>query len=321
VELKNYIPEFARSLSRRALDSAGIRRVSRPDFDPYDLAASRARAQELFERLEREQPLGTIARSRLLLEIIGNTYPTPVLENAYFVNLELAFRGRKKMASCGKLVIGLGSGRSGSTTLTALLASVAGACCTHENPPLIYWKPSQAQIEFHIRRFRFLSDYYSLVSDVSHWWLNPLETVFAHFPDCKAIGLIRDPTDCAKSFMRIKGYGFGSINHWACPGSGSWFANHWDPTYPSYDVPSASANQLDHVKLGMITRYVREYNDELAAITQRLPTRVLLQRTEELGGLAARERISQFLGVECRKIEIKLNVRNRSDGERVDFRL
>jgi hypothetical protein len=321
MRLRRYIPGPVHSLSRRILERLGRQRdASDTSYDPYDRAALQAHADESFHSREREQPLGTIGRSQLLLQIIETGYPTPTLEDAYFANLDLLLRGRDKLGTPGRLAIGLGSGRSGSTTLAALLASVEGACCTHENPPVIFWQPDQAQTEFHVRRFRLLCEYYSLVADVSHWWLNALDTFFEHFPDSRAVALVRDADDCAKSFMRIKGYGRGSMNHWVSHGSGIWVANVWDPAYPSYSVPSFAWDEPDRAKLDVIRRYVLEYNDQLAAVARRLPDRVLLLRTEELSRPATQKQIFDFISMQGRIAKLKLNVRDVSDGEHADFR-
>ena len=58
-----------------------------------------------------------------------------------------------------------------------------------------------------MRRFMLLAEYFSLVSDVSHWWLNAIDSFFKYFPDGKVVGVIRDVDECTKSFMRIRGYG------------------------------------------------------------------------------------------------------------------
>jgi len=50
------------------------------------------------------------------------------------------------------LVIALAAGG-----LAAMLASVTGSCCTHENPPLVSWTPEPEEIDFHLRRFRRLA--------------------------------------------------------------------------------------------------------------------------------------------------------------------
>ena len=321
MKLRRYIPGPLLSMSRQVLDRLGAQRDAiDTSYDPYDRVAAQAHADKLFYDRESEQPLGTIGRSQLLLDIIEAGYPTQTLQDAYFANLDLLLGDRERLGAPGRVVIGLGSGRSGSTSLAALLATVEGACSTHENPPVIFWEPDQAQIEFHLRRFRLLREYYPLVADVSHWWLNALDTFFQHFPDSRAVGLIRDTDDCARSFMRIKGYGRGSMNHWAAHGSGIWVANAWDPAYPSYAVPADARDQPDRAKLDVIRRYVLEYNEQLTAVAQRLPDRVMLLGTDELSVPAAQKRLFDFLAVEGRIAKLKLNVRDVADGEHADFR-
>jgi hypothetical protein len=322
MRLRQYVPGPLRSLRRRVLERLRTRLdPGVTSYNPYDRAALQTRADEMFHCRESEPPPGTIDRSRLLLEIIEAWYPTPTLEAAYFDNLDLLLRGRTKLSCPGQLVLGLGTGRSGSTTLAALLATADRACCTHENPPLIFWKPDQAQTEFHIRRFRLLCEYYSLVADVSHWWLNVLDTFFQHFPNSRAVGLVRDIDECAKSFMRVKGYGRGSLNHWVSHGNGIWVTSSWDPAYPSYPVPAYAQDAVDRAKFDLIRRYIGEYNDRLAAAAQRLPDRVLLLRTEELNRPATQKRIFEFAGVQGRTVKLKLNVRDFSEGRHADFRL
>jgi hypothetical protein len=321
MRLRQYVPGSLRSLRRSVLDRLGRRwETGDTSYDPYDRAALQTRADEMFLCRQGEHPAGTIDRSRLLLEIIEAWFPTPTLEAAYFANLDLMLRGREKLDRPGRLVLGLGSGRSGSTTLAALLATVERSCCTHENPPLIFWTPDQAQTEFHIRRFRLLCEYYSLIADVSHWWLSVLDTFFQHFPDSRAVGLVRDTDECAKSFMRVKGYGRGSLNHWVSHGNGIWAASSWDPVYPSYTVPAYARDAVDCAKLDLIRRYVGEYNDRLVAVVERLPDRILLLRTEELNRPATQKRIFEFAGVQGRIVKLNLNVRDFSEGRHNDFR-
>jgi hypothetical protein len=321
MRLRQYIPGSLRSLRRRVLERLGGRwDAGDTSYDPYDRAALQTRADEVFHRRESEQPAGTIDRSRLLLEIMEAWYPTSTLEDAYFANLYLLLRGREQLSCPGRLLLGLGTGRSGSTTLAALLATAERACCTHENPPLIFWKPDQAQTEFHIRRFQLLCEYYSVVADVSHWWLNVLDPFFQHFPNSRAVGLVRDTDECAKSFMRVKGYGRGSLNHWVPRGNSLWVTSSWDPVYPSYPVPAYAQDNVDRAKFDLIRRYVVDYNDQLAAVAQRLPHRVLLLNTKELNRPATQQRIFEFAGVRGRIVKLNLNTRDFSEGRHADFR-
>jgi hypothetical protein len=325
MSLRHLIPAPARRLRRRVLErlrpesiTFGLDRTNL-GVDPWDRAASERAATELFEAPQKEHPAGTIGRGRLLLRLIEDSFPTQRLSEEYFQNLELILRTRHRRLNPGKVLLGLGSGRCGSTSLTALLRTVDDCCGTHENPPLIGWTPHDAEIEFHVRRFKLLSDYYAIVSDVSHWWLNALDDFFQHFPDGKAVALVRDVDNCAKSFMRIKGYGRGSFNNWAPPGNGVWKSTLWDRTYPNYPVPDYAKLLPDRAKYEMIVRYVEDYNERLRFRAARQPERIVLVRTEELSDPGVQARILGLVGASSKSFKRKLNVRNVTDGQSEEF--
>jgi hypothetical protein len=286
------------------------------DYDPYDkLACARIAKKRLEEAPEWNGSDATQA-CKDILSIIGDSYPTKALADIYFDLLKIVLSNRPMLERSGRIVIGIGPGRCGSTSLAAMLSTVINSCSTHETPPPIFWQPENAQIAFHIKRFRMLSRYYSLVSDVSHWWLNAIEQVVAQFPDAKIIGLVRDPDECALSFMRIQGFGKGSFNPWATRGNGLWRAGHWDPTYPSYPLPGYARKNPDRAKLELITNYVAEYNTKLREMANTSPDRVTLIRTEDLGMIATQELLREISGSEIAIPAKKLNVKKTDDGIR-----
>ena len=249
----------------------GIRRRIRsliwspnPPFDPYDRAAREGLTERLYESISSKdnkitKPFGTIEYGRLLLKIVEEGFPTPTVATEYFRNLEYLLQTtRKKQESAGQVLLGLGTGRCGSTCLSALLGTIAESCCTHENPPLIFWRPEPEQLQFHMKRLRMLAEYFTFVSDVSHWWLNVIGDFLKEFPDGKVIGLVRDRDDCVGSFMRIRGYGRGSSNNWAPPGNGIWISHTWDPSYPTYPVSKGARKNPVGAKFAMIARYVQD---------------------------------------------------------------
>ena len=304
------------AIRRLALEKLGLtpHRIG-ISFDPSDRTVLEHLAERSFDVYGKEELLGTVSRGRLILRIIEEGFATRKLAAEYFRNLECLLRDRRKQEGCGQVVLGLGTGRCGSTSLAALLATVEDSCCTHENPPLIFWTPHQEQVQFHMKRLTILADYFSLVCDVSHWWLNVLDSFFTHFPAGKIIGLIRDVDECAISFMRIRDYGWGSWNHWVPYGNGIWIAHFWDPTYPTYPVPSYSWINPDRAKYELIARYVREYNARLVALAEQNPARIMLVRTEELSEPATQRRIFSFVNVNGRVSAIKLNVRSVIDAQ------
>ena len=310
-----------RALRRRFLEILSIRqRRVGISFDPEDRAVREDLAERSFEIHNKEQPFGTIGRGQLVLRIIEEGFPTGNLAAEYFRNLEHLLETRTRRKAPGQVLLGIGTGRSGSTSLAALLATIEDSCCTHENPPLIFWQPQQEQMQFHMKRFKILAEYCSLVADVSHWWLNAVDSFFEYFPDGKIVGLIRDVDQCTKSFMRIRGYGWGSWNHWVPYGNGIWNAHLWDPTYPTYSVPRYALIDPDGAKYKLISRYVREYNAQLAVLAARMPGQVMLVKMDELSEPAIQKSIFDFAGRRGHVTELKLNVGSVIDAKSASFK-
>ena len=222
-----------RSLLRKRFPHKAARDLG---YDPYDLDALRRNATQIPQHPAR-RPYGTG----------GEMSPDPFRHakqlshggtcERVFLNLDLALRHKRELDVAGQIVIGVGPGRCGSSSLSQMLGSIPNSCCTHESPPLIFWRPTIEQVEFHVRRFRLLAKYYSVVSDVSHWWLNAIEQIWERLPEMKVIGLIREHDECARSFMRIQGFGAGSANPWAPPGKVSGASGNGTPPIPAIPFP------------------------------------------------------------------------------------
>jgi hypothetical protein len=286
------------------------------DYDPYDRTAREDLAERMFAPYRGEAAPGTIERSRLILDIIQETFPTAELTKAYFANLDLLLRCRQPLRTRGRIVLGIGSGRSGSTSLAAMLATIGGSCCTHENPPLISWKPEPEELELQVGRFDRLARYHPLVADVSHWWLNVIGRFFGEFPEARVVGTFRALGSCAASFMRIKGSGRASYNHWVPYANGIWAAARWDSAYPTYPVPEHAALDPDGAKLELIARYVREYNEAMHALARCFPAKIMLVATESLDDEAVQNAIFDFVGLRGTVTRTHLNVGTTEDGKR-----
>lgn len=308
---------FRRRITRFVRREPGPREIS---FDPEDCEMRQNLSDAAFRVLEKGETLGTIGRGRLILRIIEEGYPSANLEAAYFENLEFMFKDRKRRESPGQIILGLGTGRCGSTSFSALLGTIENSLCTHENPPLIFWTPKIEQLQFHVKRFNFLAQYFSVVADVSHWWLNAIDNVLEFLPNCKAIGIHREIHDCARSFMRTCGYGFGSRNHWAPYENNIWAHHLWDPTYPTFPVETGASKDPDRIKYELIKRYIFEYNAHLEEMATRAPKRVMLIRSNELNDPTTQTRIFEFVGMFGRVSSVNLNVGTVSDGEAANLK-
>ncbi len=296
-----------------------LRRPHATDFDNYRRANPEL-AQRLLADCKARYPLGTFERSREILQIIANSSPTKELTSAYFENTESLLESRSRRSVPGTIVLGTGTGRCGSTSLVALLGTVENSCTTHENPPLVYWTPQPEQLEFHFRRFKLLADYFQLAFDASHWWLNSAEPFLREFPNGRIIGLHRETSSCAQSFMKIKGHGRRSINNWVTAPNNIWRLVPWNLTYPDYDCPAAADRDPDGAKLDMIFCYITDYNTRLTVLAERHPERVLLVRTEDLSRRDQQERIFDFVGCAGKVSSLLLNVGTTADGENQQFK-
>jgi hypothetical protein len=285
-------------------------------YDPYDREIRKDLADRLFRAHCEHLPLGTTETGRLLLDIIQDTFPTERLSRAYFENLDKLLAQEPVRRTPGRVVIGLGSGRNGSTSLAELLSTIEGSCCTHENPPLMSWTPDAEEIDFHLKRIGRLASRFSLIADVAHWWLNALPALIDHFPDALIIGMTRNAESCARSFFKIKGTGVGSCNHWVPYGNGIWSAERWDSTYPTYAVPDEAWRNPDGAKLRLIGRYVQEYNASICALAPRHPSKFLALKTEHLSDANTQRSIFDFLGVNASVRNVRLNVGTTRDGRR-----
>jgi hypothetical protein len=285
-------------------------------YDPYDDEVRKDLALQLFHAHRDGPALGTSARGRLILDIIQSTFPTETLSRAYFENLDNLLGTRRVQRTHGKIVIGIGSGRNGSTSLAEMLSTIEGVCCTHENPPLMCWTPHPEELRFHVKRLQRLAGYFSVVVDVAHWWLNAIPELFTRFPDALVIAITRNAETCARSFFRIKGTGVGSCNHWVPFGNGIWSAERWDPTYPTYPVPDQAWEDPDGAKLQLMMRYVREYNAAVHALAMRWPAKFLVLETQDLSDPTAQRALYDFVGGKGAIKTVRLNVGTTKDGRR-----
>jgi hypothetical protein len=287
---------------------------------PYDLPLGSILSDVVFDNHQGEFSLGSMERALFLLETMNMSFATPRVIEAYFENLEAMLQRQEHLDTPGMVVLGLGTGRSGSTTLASLLSTIAGAKSTHENPVPVFWDPHPRQVEFHLRRFRLLSAFFPVVADCSGTWINLVETMFQALPTAKAIGVYRETEACVQSWSKnlIK-VAAPRFNPWAMPHNGIWLAYRDDLGVPHFELPENARDNPDEARESMIRRYITDYNDRLKALAQRMPERMALLRTEELSEPSTLRQISQFLGLRITDVPIHRNLGRREDNVESGF--
>jgi hypothetical protein len=283
---------------------------------PYDHALGEYLANWLYDHHQRRFAPGTVERGNFLMQVLERSCPSPRLTGAYFENLGAVLEQAPQRAQAGQVVLGLGAGRCGSTTLAAILHTVEGAISTHECPPFLHWVPLPLELQFHLRRFEMFRRHAPLVADCAHWWINSLDQVFQAFPASKAIGLVRETEACVRSWMKVSS---ADVNHFVPAHNRIWSPDRWDPLYPHYDLPEAARQDPTAAKETLVRRYILEYNERLMSLAARMPDRVLLLATEELDFPSTRARISDFLQMSVGSDQIRRNVGRDWDAASADY--
>lgn len=198
------------------------------------------------------------------------------------------FEPAKNGIRSGRLVLGLGTGRSGSTSLTMLLQAQHNTYASHEHPPLLHWHGREDLLNFHVRHFELLTQRFDFVSDVSHWWLPRIPLLVARFPGLKAVVLMRDKEETIQSFLRIKGGDRkGAANHWVSHDGTYWGKARWDPCYPCYSKTTTR---------DALEAYWNEYYGTSRELAETYPDNLMMFKTRSLSDKAGQSRILEFCG-------------------------
>jgi hypothetical protein len=208
----------------------------------------------------------------------------------------------------GTILLGLGTGRSGSTSLSYLLSAQHDTCFSHEHAPLIPWYAGERQLQFHLERMSLLARMFGFVADVSHWWLPKLDAVIARFPNARVVVTRRDRAETMASFLAIKrGSRARPINHWMAHDGGQYLRNLWDVCYPKY-----KAGDLEEA-LGL---YWDDYYQTAERMQAKYPENVRIFEVQALSSPQGQHQMLQFWGYPQPVIlaEIKRNVGSTKEG-------
>lgn len=188
----------------------------------------------------------------------------------------------------GRIIFGLGTGRSGSTSLSHILDASPDHNVSHEHPFLVRWHSQSPELEWHIDRLVWLSQYYSVVGDVAHWWLPHVDYILNKCPSAGFIALRRPKAETIKSFISIKQP--SGINHWTTNNSGAVAYNLWDGCYPTFGVDLSLYNALE--------RYWEAYYEDCERMAEEHPDKFKILELSDLTNYDKFQSVLRSLGVE-----------------------
>lgn len=130
-----------------------------------------------------------------------------------------------------KLIIGLGTGRSGTKSLTELLNKPRGSLITHECRPVLPWEFHRDLAE--AKMHQLMGRKAIFVGDVSLYFLNYVPWIAEHYPTVRFVCMQRPRDATVASYMRFS----RNRNMWQRH-DGSVYRRdpEWDACYPKYPI-------------------------------------------------------------------------------------
>lgn len=196
-----------------------------------------------------------------------------------------------------RLVIGLGSGRCGTVSLSALLRLQGETFVSHENCP-VPWEFDEHVWEWMMTN-KLLSNRHpydtEVIGDVGYYWINYIERLLELKPEAKFICLKRDREETIDSYM-VKSSGLNVHP-----------TDDWYRMFPRYDAYPRDAVGLlwdDYYKIA------ESWQDEY-------PGKFIIMGVEEaLNDERGQEKLLQFAGFHSPRVQlnIRLNANGQEDG-------
>jgi len=155
------------------------------------------------------------------------------------------------------IIIGIGTGRCGTLSLSRLLNLQPDAHVLHEKEPHLPWDRSEPKyIKAHIEGFHRRQERFKFVGDVAFYWLPYLPRLFREFTDVKVVGLWREKEGFIKSSIRLL-----HSPIWTKDGEHQKHPNPiWEQSFPSYEAESREK------VLGI---FWEDYNSQMFALEEK----------------------------------------------------
>ena len=196
-----------------------------------------------------------------------------------------------------KVILGIGTGRCGTVSLSDLLNQQENAFFSHELKIKI-----QKEVDYNIPlpwqydKKKFDSDWHSIlnydgkyVGDVSMFWLPYLEKILDNSEGLKVICLQRDKQEVVNSYLKKT----EGRNHWIKHDGKQWDSCPWDKSYPNFEA----SNKEDALK-----KYWDYYYELVDDLIKKYPDRIKIFQMKDLNNAKQVEDLLVFAGFENKRI-------------------
>lgn len=130
-----------------------------------------------------------------------------------------------------QLIIGLGTGRCGTVSLSRLFSNQSNSFVSHERSRLP-WNVDAAKYNTVFKNIHSTEHQY--IGDVSFYNLPYVDSIICDYPNVKFVVLRRNLTDTVKSYLKKT----TGRNHWQQHGGKGFRLCPWDQCYPKFEASS-----------------------------------------------------------------------------------
>jgi hypothetical protein len=199
-------------------------------------------------------------------------------------------------------VIGIGTGRSGTSSLAALLDAQPGASVSHETPRVLPW---EVDVGLLAQRLAELDERPGwLRGDVAFSYLPYVPLLLAGGGDVRVVCVLRDRATTVQSYL----VWVGRRNHWIAHDGTQWELDpDWDGAYPTYEIEDR-AEAIGH--------YWDEYERTVRDLAATHPDHVRLWWLPHAFTEDGIEEILDFVGVAPRQRVRTVNLQRNSRADR-----
>lgn len=196
-----------------------------------------------------------------------------------------------------KVILGIGTGRCGTVSLSDLLNKQENASFSHElkikikkeidyNTPLP-WEYDKKQFNSAWNSILHYEGEY--VGDVSMFWLPYLEKLFVISEDLKVICLQRDKEEVINSYLKKT----EGRNHWIKHDGQQWDFCPWDTSYPNFEVNN---------KVEALNLYWDYYYKLVNGLIKKHPNRIKVFQMIDLNNKEKVDALLTFAGFKNKKV-------------------
>ena len=212
-----------------------------------------------------------------------------------------------------QLIISIGTGRSGSVSLSSFLSEQNNVLVLHEGRlekekirKLIKWENDDTELFNWIEYLLNYDENLKFIGDTGMYFLPYIDKIIHKYPNVKIIGLEREKEDVVTSFLKKT----EGRNHWYSHNGNGWeIDNRWDPCFPKYKIRE---------KRKAIEKYYDDYVNTTNDLKLRYPNNIKIWNLSSFNSSKTKNEILDFISYGNNRTiekEFKKNTKLKSQRE------